>query len=144
MHAMSLPQRSVGAMRQRNVSQRESSSSALDRTMAEQPAVFIRGDIRLSVSEAQAASGPITACYNIETMGMQEALYIFWQAEGQVHNRHDRSTPIAFDVRGARAGEIRTYVVAVQVAESGKLGRVVQCGVFVQIRIGEDLATRVA
>ena len=138
MHAMPSPQHVAIEMWQRNLSRREAFSSRQDRAVAEQPAVFIRGDIRLSVSEARAASGSITGCYSIETAGMQELLYAFWQAEGQVHSNHTQSTTIAFDARGARAGETRTYLVAVQVAESGEPGRVVQCGVFVQIRVSED------
>lgn len=98
----------------------------------------------MSVIESQAASGPITGCYSIESAGMQELLYTFWQAEGQVHSRHARSTTIAFDARGARAGETRTYLVAVQVAESGEQGWVVQCGVFVQIRVCKDPACNAA
>lgn len=106
----------------------------------ERPKVLITGDIRLYVTESEAAFHPITGRYSIEMAGMQEPLYTLWHAEGQMLCRHARSTDIAFDVRGARAGETRTYLVAVQVAESGVQGRVVLSGVFVQVVVtGDDL-----
>jgi hypothetical protein len=106
----------------------------------EQPKVLITGDSRLCVTELEAALHPIIGRYSIEMAGMREPLYTLWHAEGQVLCRHARSTDIAFDVRGARAGETRTYLVAVQVTESGVQGRVVQCGVFVQVVVtGDDL-----
>jgi hypothetical protein len=100
--------------------------------------VLIIGDIRLRVTESEAAHHPITGHYRIETAGMQEPLYTFWHAEGEILCRQARSTGIAFDVRGARAGETRTYLVAVQVTESGVQGRVVQSGVFVQVTVTSD------
>ncbi len=144
MGAMLPPQHYPVETRQRTASQHGLSLPVKDRAMAEQPAVFIRGDIRLTVVESQATSGPIIGCYSVETAGMQELLYTCWQAEGQVHNRHALSTTVAFDVCGARAGETRTYLVAVQVVESGEQGRAVQCGVFVQIHVSEDQASKVA
>lgn len=109
-----------------------------------QPEFPIKGDTRLCVTESEAALHPITGHYSIETTGMQEPLYTLWHAEGQVLYRQARSTNIAFDVRGARAGETRTYLVAVQVVESGVRGRVVQSGVFVRVvvRGDESAATR--
>jgi hypothetical protein len=95
----------------------------------EHPKVLIAGDIRLSVTESEAALHPITGHYCIETAGMGEPLYMLWHAAGQVLSRQARSTSITFDVRGARAGETRTYVVAVQV---------VQSGVFIQIVVTGD------
>jgi hypothetical protein len=104
----------------------------------EHPKVLITGDIRLCVTESQAALHPITGHYRIETAGMRKPLYTLWLAEGQVLSRQARSTGVAFDVRGARAGETRTYLVAVQVVESGAQGRVVQSGVFVQVVVTGD------
>ena len=102
------------------------------------PKVLITGDIWLCVTESEAALHPITGHYRIETAGMQEPLYTLWHAEGQVLSRQARSTNIAFDVCGAQAGETRTYLVAVQVAESGAQGRVVLSGVFVQVVVIRD------
>ena len=108
----------------------------------EQPKVLITGDTILCVTEQEAALHPITGRYSIETAGMQEPLYTLWHAEGQVLCRQARSTGITFDVRGARAGETRTYLVAVQVTESGVKGQVVLSGMFVQVVVtGDDLPT---
>jgi hypothetical protein len=104
----------------------------------EQPKVLITGDIRLNVTESEAALHPIIGHYSIETAGMREPLYTLWHAEGQVLSRLARSTTIAFDVQGAQAGERRTYLVAVQVVESGVQGRVVQSGVFVEVVVTRD------
>ena len=107
-------------------------------SMLEHPKVLITGDIWLCVTESEAALHPITGHYRIETAGMREPLYTLWHAEGQVLSGQARSTNIAFDVRGARAGETRTYLVAVQVAESGGQGRVVLSGLFVQVVVTSD------
>lgn len=95
--------------------------------------VLITGDVRLYVTESEAALHPVTGHYSIETAGLQEPLYMLWNAEGQVLDRRARSTSITFDMSGARAGETRTYLVAVQAMESGAQGRVVQSGMFVQV-----------
>ena len=89
----------------------------------------------MNVTEPEAALHPITGHYSIETAGMREPLYALWLAEGEVLTRQAHSTDIAFDVRGARAGETRLYLVAAQVVESGVQGRVVQSGVFVQVAV---------
>lgn len=115
--------------------QRESYRHAIASTTFEEPKVLITGDIRLYVTERDAALYPITGHYSIQTTGMDEFLHTLWHAEGQVLCRHTRSTSIAFDMRGARAGETWTYLVAVQVTESGAEGRVVQSGVFVQVTV---------
>ena len=121
-------------------SQRRACPPALSGLELEQPKVLITGDLRLSVTESEAALHSITGHYSIQTAEMQEPLYMLWHAEGQVLRRHGRSTSIAFDMRGARAGETRSYLVAVQVAESGEQGRVVLSGVFVQVVVtGDDL-----
>jgi len=100
--------------------------------------VLIAGDTILCVTEPEAALHPITGRYSIETAGMQEPLYTLWHAEGQVLCRQARSTDITFDVRGARAGDTRTYLVAVQVTESGVQGQVVLSGMFVQVVVTSD------
>ncbi|MGH2494174.1 MAG: hypothetical protein ACRDIV_05660 [Ktedonobacteraceae bacterium] len=94
---------------------------------------LITGDVRLYVSESEVALHPVTGHYSIETTGLQEPLYMLWNAEGQVLDRRARSASITFNVSGARAGETRTFLVAVQVMESGAQGRVVQSGMFVQV-----------
>ena len=108
----------------------------------ENPKVLITGDIKLYVTEAEAVLHPVIGRYSIETPGLQEPLYMLWHAEGQVLCRQARSTSVAFYGRGARAGETRIYLVAVQVMESGAQGRVVQSGMFVQVVVtGDDLLT---
>lgn len=115
--------------------QRGATPPALTGPELEQPKVLITGDIRLRVTESEAALHPIIGHYSIQTAGMAEPLYTLWYAEGQVLRRQGRSTSIAFDMHGARAGETHSYLVAVQVAESGVQGRVVLSGVFVQISV---------
>lgn len=110
----------------------------------EQPKVCIRGDMKLHVTEAEAVLHPITGRYCIEMTGMQEPLHVLWYGEGQVLRHQARSTEIAFDMRDARAGEIWTYLVALQVTESGVQGRVVQSGVFVQIAVHENFPHQAA
>ena len=95
--------------------------------------ILITGDVRFYVSESEAALHSVTGHYSIETTGLLEPVYMLWNAEGQVLDRRARSTSIAFDVSGARSGETRTFLVAVQVMESGAQGRVVQSGMFVQV-----------
>jgi hypothetical protein len=108
----------------------------------EAPKVLITGNLRLCVTELEAALHPITGRYNIEMTGMRQPLYTLWHAEGQVLCRQARSANIAFDVRGARAGETRIYLVAVQATERGVQGRVVQSGVFVRVVVtGDNLPT---
>ena len=108
------------------------STQATARIECEEPKVLITGDIRLYVTERETALSPIIGHYSMQTAGMQEIPHTLWYAEGQVLCHQTRSTSIAFDMREAQAGETWTYLVAVQVAESGAQGRVVQSGVFVQ------------
>ena len=63
---------------------------------------------------------------------------MLWHAEGQVLCSQARSTSVAFDVYEAQAGKSRTYLVAVQVVESGAQGRVVQSGLFLQVVVAAD------
>jgi hypothetical protein len=104
----------------------------------QRPEALITGDLRLYVTEAQAALQPIKGRYSIETVGMQEPLHILWHAEGQVCYRQARVTDIEFDLRGAKAGQTRLYLVAVQVVERGVHGRVLQSGTFVHISVTSD------
>jgi hypothetical protein len=104
----------------------------------QKPKVLITGDLRLYVTESQAALQPIRGRYSIETGGMQEPLHVLWHAEGQVFCRQARVTDIEFDLRGAWAGQMRLYLVAVQVVERGMHGRVVQSGAFVHISVTSD------
>ncbi len=102
------------------------------------PNVLITGDIRLRVTELEAVLHPVIGHYCIETTGLQEPLYTLWHAEGEVLCRQPRSATIAFDVRGAHAGETLIFLVAVQVTERGMRGRAVQSGVFVQLDVTSD------
>jgi hypothetical protein len=106
----------------------------------QQPMVIIKGDISLRVTESEAAHQLIMGRYHIETEGLQEPLHLLWYAEGKVLHRQARSTAIAFDLRGTPAGQTHIYQVAVQVVERGGRGRVVQCGVFVQIVVTSTFA----
>ena len=119
-------------------SQRGASPPALAELELEQPKVLIKGDIRLCVTESEAGLHRITGHYCIETAGMREPMHTLWYAEGEVLSRQAKSTGVAFDVRGARAGVVRTYLVAVQAVESGVRGRVVLSGVFVQVVVTGD------
>ena len=120
--------------------------AALITTAAEKasvtPRVFIRGDLHLYVSEAEAAARPVRGRYRIETEEMREPLQVIWSAEGRMLNSEATSTDIEFDLHGARAGQTWTYVVAVQVM--GSDGRYcIVSGRFVQIVVtGEDPPSR--
>jgi hypothetical protein len=96
------------------------------------PQVVITGDLRLSVTESDAAHGPITGSYRIETREMQEPLRVLWGAEGQVRSRQTRATDITFEMPGARAGQIWIYAVQAQVTDQRTS---IVTGVFVQILV---------
>src|SRR5258708_38834157 len=81
------------------------------------PRVVITGDLRLSVTESEAAHGPITGHYSIETRQMQEPLQVYWGAEGQVCNRQASVTDIAFEMPQAQAGQSWIYPDQAQVTE---------------------------
>jgi len=134
MSAMLPPQPDMSLeARQMLPAQREGYSSAIPGQGIQQPKVLITGDLRLYVTESEAALQPIKGSYSIETVGMQEPLHILWYAEGQVLSRQARSTDIVFDLPGTRAGQPCIYLVAVQVTERGVQGRVVLSGTFVHI-----------
>src|SRR5439155_14716340 len=90
---------------------------SLLRTQTSLPQVFITGDLQLCVTESDAARGPIKGSYRIETQEMEEPLQVLWGAEGQVGSRQARATEIAFEMLGARVGQMRVYAVQVQVMD---------------------------
>jgi len=95
----------------------------------------IKGDIRLNVTESDAAHGPIKGSYKIEVEEMQEPLQVYWGAEGQVHSRQAMATDIAFEIPEARAGQTWIYAVQAQVTDRC---RSIVTGVFVQIFVTPD------
>src|ERR1700730_5514290 len=83
--------------------------TALKQRQQHLPQVVITGDLQLSVTESEAALGPITGHYSIETWQMQGPLQVYWGAEGQVCNRQDKVTDIAFEMPQAQAGQRWIY-----------------------------------
>lgn len=112
---------------------------ALPPSDREQPKVSIAGDTRLRVTEAEAALYPVAGHYSIKATEMQLPLQALWYAEGRVLHRYAHTTRILFDLRGARAGETRTFLVGVQVTD-GNEQRSIVSGVFVQIFVTENNA----
>jgi hypothetical protein len=105
------------------------------------PHVVITGDLRLAVTESDAARGPITGNYRIETRELQESFWVLWGAEGQVQNRHARVTEIIFALAGARVGQMWIYQVQAQVTDRRTS---IVTGVFVQILVTPDLLHHVS
>jgi len=99
------------------------------------PHVVVTGDLQLSVTESDAAHGPIKGSYSIETREMQEPLLIMWGGEGQVLNRRARTTDIAFEMPEARVGQTWIYPVQAQVTDQRTC---IVTGVFVQILVIPD------
>ena len=110
-------------------------STALEQRQESLPQVVVIGDLRLSVTESEAAHGPITGHYSIETREMQEPLQVCWGAEGQVRNRQAKATDIAFEMQQARAGQSWIYTVQAQVTDQRTS---IVAGVFVQILVTAD------
>src|SRR2546423_3021498 len=81
------------------------------------PHVVITGDLQLVVTEADVARGPIIGRYSIETQEMQKPLQVCWGGEGQVRDRRARTTEIAFEIPGLRAGQMWIYSVQAQVTD---------------------------
>ena len=104
------------------------------------PHVVITGDLQLVVTESEAAHGPITGHYSIETRQMQEPLQVYWGAEGQVCNRQARATDIAFEMPQAQAGQRWIYPVQAQVTDQRTS---IVTGVFVQILVTADTLPQV-
>jgi hypothetical protein len=137
---ISPPTTSTLAAPQMHPAQAESYAAFLPGQELQQPMVIIKGAISLRLTESEAAHQPIIGRYYIETEGLQEPLHLLWYAEGKVLHRQARSTAIAFDLHGTPVGQTRICQVAVQVVERGGRGRVVQCGVFVQIVVTSTFA----
>jgi hypothetical protein len=97
--------------------------------------VVITGDLRLSVTESDAAHGPITGSYRIETREMQRPCWVLWGDDGQVRNSQARATAIAFEMPGALAGQMWIYQVQAQVTDQRTS---IVAGVFVQILVIPD------
>ncbi len=116
-------------------------STALEQRQKPLPQVVITGDLRLSVTESEAAHGPITGHYSIETRQMQEPLQVYWGAEGQVCNRQARVTDIAFEMPQAQAGQSWIYPVQAQVTDQRTS---IVTGVFVQILVTADTFPQVS
>ena len=116
-------------------------SAALEQRQESLPQVVITGDLRLSVTESEAAHGPITGHYSIETRQMQEPLQVYWGAEGQVRDRRARTTEIAFKMPQAQAGQMWIYSVQAQVTDRRTS---IVTGVFVQILVTADTLPQVS
>ena len=116
-------------------------STALEQRQEPFPQVVITGDLRLAVTESEAAHGPITGHYSIETRQMQEPLQVYWGAEGQVCNRQARATDIAFEMHQAQAGQSWIYPVQAQVTDQWTS---IVTGVFVQILVIADTFAQVS
>ena len=98
----------------------------------------IKGDLAIMVSEQEVARGPIIGHYTVETQDMSEPLFVFWHApDGKPLNHCARSTAIAFDLCGTRAGHMWTTVITVQVTETQTCDTIV-ASTFVQIRVTND------
>ncbi len=69
---------------------------------------------------------------------MQEPLQVIWIVEGSVLNHDMKAIDIEFDMKGARAGQVWTYLVAAQVTEREGLGCIVHSSIFVQILVTEE------
>ena len=107
-----------------------------DVTMAEGTAqIGIKGDLQLYATEADVQCGCITGHFRLKKQDILSPLYILWGAEGQVLTRYGRSTDVVFDLHGAHAGEMRTYLVQVQVTD---MKRCIISGLFIQIHVIND------
>lgn len=105
-------------------------------TMAEKTAqIVINGDLQLYATEADVLRGCITGHFLLKTQDIQWRLYILWGAEGQVLTRYGRSTDVVFDLHGAHAGEMRTYLLQVQMTDRK---RCIIRGLFIQIHVMHD------
>jgi hypothetical protein len=107
-----------------------------DVTMAEGTAqIGMNGDLQLYATEADVLHGCITGHFQLKTQVLQSPLYILWGAEGQVLTRYGRSTDVVFDLHGAHAGEMRTYLLQVQMTD---MKRCIISGLFIQIHVIHD------
>jgi len=105
-------------------------------SMAEGTAqISIKGDLQLYATEADVQRGCITGHFQLKRQDILSPLYILWCAEGQVLTRYGRSTDVVFDLHGAHAGEMRTYLLQVQVTD---MKRCIISGLFIQIHVIHD------
>ena len=107
-----------------------------DVTLAEGTAqLSIKGDLQMYATEADVLRGCITGHFQLKRQDILSPLYILWSAEGQVLTRYGRSTDFVFDLHGAQAGEMRTYLLQVQVTD---MKRCIISGLFIQIHVIHD------
>jgi len=99
------------------------------------PKAWIKGDIVFSLAEQEVARGPIIGHYTVAVEDMAGPLFVLWQAQnGAVLNRSARSTAIAFDLSKARAGQLWTSEIMVQVTDAVTYDTVVS-GIFIQVLV---------
>lgn len=98
-----------------------------------EPKVVITGDIRLHITDYDAAHFPAKGHYTIETEGLLSPFHIIWIVNGHVIAHSGGEIEIAFDMRGRTAGEIVTRQLSVQVTAQAGQGLVVNSSVFIQI-----------
>ena len=101
------------------------------------PHVFLKGDLRFSVTEQEVAHGPITGLYTVVTQDMQPQHMLWHTQNGRVLSRCAQSTQIAFDLSRARAEQICTSVITVQVTDVETFDTII-LGTFVQILVTKD------
>ena len=99
------------------------------------PKVTITGDLRLRVTEQDAARGPVKGRYHIQTKGMQGPLQVIWTVEGRALSHNIDEIEVAFDMRGTPAGAILTRLLSVQVTERGGQGSIALSSIFIQIAV---------
>ena len=100
--------------------------------------VVLKGDLRFSVTEQEAAHEPLIGHYTVETQDMREPQHILWHVQnGRVLSRCAQSTHIAFDLSRARAEQIWTTVITVQVTDAETFDTIIE-GTFVQILVTKD------
>ena len=115
---------------------KQESLSSEDVSMADGTAqISIKGDLQLYATEADVQRGCITGHFQLKRQDILSPLYILWEAEGQVLTRYGRSTDVVFDLHGAHAGEMRTYVLQVQVTD---MKRWIMSELFIQIHVKHD------
>jgi hypothetical protein len=101
--------------------------------IAQEPKVVIKGDIRLHITECDAAHCPAKGHYTIETQGLLSPLHIIWIVDGHVLAHRGGEIEIAFDMRGRSVGETLTRQLSVQVTAQAGQGPIAHSSVFIQI-----------
>src|SRR5947209_1015271 len=90
-----------------------------------EPRVIITGDVRLHVTELDAARKAVKGHYTLETDGMQSPMHVIWMIDGHMLTESDHDIEITFDVRGKPVGETLTRQLTVQVTEKEGQGCIV-------------------